>query len=107
MTPTATKQDFTYIEGKTPLEMEKPTYNAAFELITKICNVTQLGCMYYNVDHETATDSDKENARSKMKSKLRKPTQKTIDRVNDILFPFINLISDQQIKKIADFNKKK
>ena len=85
---------------------EKLTYDIASKFILENFNLTRLGCKFFEVDYETAERTDRENARSKMNYRLKNLNSKHIDRLNSLLFPFVEIKSDQYLDKINEIVKK-
>lgn len=83
------------------------TYKLAAEFIKDNFNLTRLGCLFYDIDFDTATTYDKKLISNKFSGRLKNPSKKTIDRIQYIIFPYIRLLSDQEIEELKRLSKEK
>lgn len=78
----------------------KETYKQAGEFVSKYFNLNKLGCLFNDKDYEKATKKTRDNEGAKMRARLKKPTRKTIVRLNHVLQPFVFLKSDQELEGV-------
>lgn len=77
--------------------MQKLTYMKVAEFLNNYFNLNRLGCLFYDIDYDTADQKERSNAGNKMRARLKNPTQKTVVKLNKVLSPFVHLKSDQEI----------
>ena len=81
-----------------PEENMEQTYNEAAKFILEHFNLSRLGCLYYKVDYDEATEAERGNASKKIKSRLRTAKPKFMNELTGIIG--FNILTDQHRKEI-------